>query len=188
MIEQSINKLLKPEAFSLIQGEYVDIPRCNIIKYSPVSTVSDSDNNRAYAELPAIPLSLPLNMGVWQVNSSSAAFEPYIPINSQDWSVMGVSFSSGAQSGGINSSYLEQQIGFYVEGTRIYFTKDIKTQGIDNVDVHLLVSDLSQVGDNDLLPINPEIESSIIQDIIQSMGMGQISQAELNSKNENENR
>ena len=185
LIEQSINRNLKLETFSRFQDGFIDIPRSNIIKYSGIPTVSDAANNRAYAELPAIPPSLPMDMGVWKVSQSSSANNPYIPISSQDWEVMGTGYSNGVQSEGINASFLEQQTGFYLEGKRIYFTKDIKTAGVDAVDIHLLVSDMSQILDTDLLPINADMESTVISDVLQQISQGRISQVELNGKTEN---
>lgn len=188
MVEQAMNKILKAQTFERFTDGYIDIPRCNLIKYASQAVVADASNNRAYVDLPAIPLSLPMDMGVWLINAVGSPHTPYIPLSSQDWHVMGVSFSSGTQTGGITSSYLEGQVGYYIEGKRVYFTKDIKTDdSVDNADVTLLVADLSQLGDNDLLPLNPETESMVLEDVFNQLGLGRISQQELVAKHEVDN-
>lgn len=181
IIEQAMNRILKAQTFERFRDGYIDIPRCNVIKYTGLTVTADG--TRSYTTLPAIPISLPMDMGVWQINPTSAPHSAYIPIAAQDWAVMGVSYLNGNQTDGINTSYLEQQTGYYVEGKRIYFTSDISAV---TVDVHLLVSDLSQLGDNDVLPLSPEYELDVIQEVFRTLGLGQISQAEI-AANENSN-
>jgi len=184
LIEQAMNKILKAQTFERFRDGYIDIPRCNLIKYSSQNVTADASNNRSYVDLPALPISLPMDMGVWQINATTTPHAAYIPIAAQDWQVMGVGYTSGTQTDGINSSYLEQQTGYYVEGKRVYFTSDISA--VSTVDIHLLVSDISQSGDNDILPLSPEYESDVIQEVLRMIGMGQISQAEI-AANENSN-
>lgn len=181
IIEQAMNRILKAQTFERFRDGYIDIPRCNVIKYTGLTVTADG--TRSYTTLPAIPISLPMDMGVWQINPTSAPHSAYIPIAAQDWAVMGVSYLNGNQTDGINTSYLEQQVGYYVEGKRIYFTSDISAV---TVDIHLLVSDLSQLGDNDVLPLSPEYELDVIQEVFRTLGLGQISQAEI-AANENSN-
>ena len=100
---------------------------------------------------------------------------------------VGYDSSNNTQNAGINSSYLEQQTGYYIEGKRVYFTKDIKTAGVNNVDITLLVSDMSKFSGTDLLPVSPEIESQVIQEVLAQVSNGRISQQELAAKHENEN-
>ena len=189
LVEQAINKILKVQTFERFQEGYVDIPRCNLILYEDQAVTADATNYRAYVDLPAIPLSLPNDMGVWQINNTASPYSPYIPISSQDFAVMRVGYdsSNNNQNAGINSSYLEQQTGYYIEGKRVYFTKDIKTAGVNNVDITLLVSDMSKFSGTDLLPVSPEIESQVIQEVLAQVSNGRISQQELAAKHENEN-
>lgn len=196
LIEQAMNKVLKAQTFERFTDGYIDIPRCNLVKYQ-LNAQSESSKNRAYVDLPTLPISLPMDMGVWQVNLGSTPWSPYIPISSQDWQVMGVEYTGNTQTGGINTSYLEQQTGYYVQGRRIYFTNNITgiaelgqgdagIQVATLVEVYLLVSDLSQLGDNDILPLSPEYESDVIQEVLRMIGIGQVSQAEI-AANEDRN-
>lgn len=174
LLAQSINKVLKLQVSESFKAGQVDVPKCSLIEYTCAVT-SDSDNSRSYITLPAIPLTLPLDMGIWSIAASNAALTPYIPIPAQDIIVFQ----------GTNVSALEQQVGYYVQGKKVYFTKDITLSAngtITSVIVNLLVSDFSQIGDTDLLPISPEVESAVIEDVLNTISSGRVGQIELQTK------
>jgi hypothetical protein len=174
LVNQSINKVLKLQVAESFKAGLVDVPKCNLIEYTCAVT-SDSGNSRAYITLPAIPITLPMDMGIWSIAAPTAAMNPYIPIPAQDVLVFQ----------GTNVSALEQQIGYYVQGKLVYFTKDITLSAngsITSVKVNLLVSDFSVINDNDLLPISPEVETTIMEDVLNTLGAGKISQSELQTQ------
>jgi hypothetical protein len=174
LINQSINKVLKLQVAESFKAGMVDVPKCNLIEYTcPVT--ADSGNNRAYITLPAVPLTLPMDMGIWSIAGATGAMTPYIPIPAQDVLVFQ----------GANLSYLEGKIGYYLQGSRVYFTKNITLSAngtVTSVVVNLLIMDISKFTDNDMLPISPEVESAIIDDVLQTISNGRVSQAELASK------
>lgn len=174
LVNQSINKVLKLQVAESFKAGMIDVPKCNIVEYTCAVT-SQSGNSRAFITLPVIPITLPMDMGIWSISAANAAMTPYIPIPAQDVIVFQ----------GTNLSALEQQVGYYVQGKRIYFTKDITTVAngsITSVLVNLLVADFSTQGDNDLLLISPEVENSIIEDVLAVLGLGKIAQAELQTQ------
>jgi len=171
LVSQAINKILKLEVSESFKAGLVDIPKCSLIEYT-ATVVSDSGNSRSYVVLPVIPLTLPLNMGIWSIAATNAAMTPYIPIPAQDVLVFQ----------GANLSYLEGQIGYYVQGKKVFFTKDITLAGngsISSVLINILASDFSQLTDTDLLPISPEVESAVITEVLNIISGGRVSQAEL---------
>jgi hypothetical protein len=173
-MNQSINKVLKLQVADSFKAGLVDVPKCNLLEYTCAVT-ADAGNNRSYITLPAIPLTLPMDMGIWSIAAATGAMTPYIPIPTQDVLVFQ----------GANLSYLEGKIGYYLQGKRVYFTKNITLTAngtVTSVVVNLLVMDFSQIGDNDVLPISPEVESAIIDDVLQTISNGRVSQAELASK------
>jgi hypothetical protein len=174
IMNQSINKVLKLQVADSFKAGLVDVPKCNLLEYTCAVT-ADAGNNRSYITLPAIPLTLPMDMGIWSIAAATGAMTPYIPIPAQDVLVFQ----------GANLSYLEGKIGYYLQGKRVYFTKNITLTAngtVTSVVVNLLVMDFSQIGDNDILPISPEVESAIIDDVLQTISNGRVSQAELASK------
>ena len=171
LMNQSINKVLKLQVADSFKAGMMDVPRCNLLEYTCAVT-AETGNNRSFITLPAIPLTLPMDMGIWSIAAATGAMNPYIPIPSQDVLVFQ----------GANLSYLEGKTGYYVQGKRVYFTKNITLTAngtVTSVVVNLLVSDFSQIGDNDVLPISPEVESTIIEDVLQTISNGRVSQAEL---------
>jgi hypothetical protein len=174
LVNQSVNKVLKLQVAELFKAGLVDVPKCNLLEYTCAVT-AESGNNRSYITLPAIPLTLPMDMGIWSIAAATGAMTPYIPIPSQDVLVFQ----------GANLSYLEGKIGYYLQGKKVYFTKNITLTAngtVTSVVVNLLVSDFSQLSDTDMLPISPEVESTIIDDVLQTISNGRVSQAELASK------
>lgn len=174
LVNQSINKVLKLQVAEYFKAGMMDIPKCNLIEYTAAVT-ADAGNNRAFITLPVIPLTLPMDMGIWSIAAATGAMTPYLPIPSQDVLVFQ----------GANLSYLEGKIGYYLQGKRVYFTKNITLVAngtVTSVIVNLLTMDLSQFGDNDMLPISPEVESTIIDDVLQTISNGRVSQAELAGK------
>jgi hypothetical protein len=174
LVNQSINKVLKLQVAEYFKAGMMDIPKCNLIEFTAAVT-AEAGNNRAYIVLPVIPLTLPMDMGIWSIAAATGAMTPYLPIPSQDVLVFQ----------GANLSYLEGKIGYYLQGKRVYFTKNITLTAngtVTSVVVNLLTMDLSQFGDNEMLPISPEVESTIIDDVLQTISNGRVSQAELASK------
>ena len=176
LVNQAINKILKLEVAESFKAGLVDIPKCSLIQYT-ASVTADATNNRSFITLPVIPLTLPLDMGIWSISASNAAMTPYIPIPSQDVLVFQ----------GANLSYLEGQTGYYVQGKKVFFTKDITLAGngsISSVIINILASDFSQFADNDMLPISPEVESAVITEVLNIISGGRVSQAEMASQQE----
>ena len=176
LVNQAINKILKLEVAESFKAGLVDIPKCSLIQYT-ASVTADATNNRSFITLPVIPLTLPLDMGIWSISASNAAMTPYIPIPSQDVLVFQ----------GANLSYLEGQAGYYVQGKKVFFTKDITLAGngsISSVIINILASDFSQFADNDMLPISPEVESAVITEVLNIISGGRVSQAEMASQQE----
>lgn len=176
LVSQAINKILKLEVAESFKAGLVDIPKCSLIQYT-ATMVSEPANNRSYIVLPVIPLTLPLDMGIWSISAPNAAMTPYIPIPAQDVLVFQ----------GANLSYLEGQVGYYVQNKKVYFTKDITlvaNGSITSVIINILASDFSQFGDNDMLPISPEVESAVIAEVLNIISGGRVSQAEMASQQE----
>lgn len=174
LVNQSVNKVLKLQVADSFKAGMVDVPKCNLVEYTCTVT-AETGNNRSYITLPVIPLTLPMDMGIWSIAAATGAMTPYIPIPAQDVLVFQ----------GANLSYLEGKIGYYLQGKKVYFTKNITLTAngsVTSVIVNLLVSDFSQLSDTDMLPISPEVESAIIDDVLQIISNGRASQAELASK------
>jgi hypothetical protein len=160
LIEQSINRFLKVQVVSNIKAGNIEIPTCNIIEY----TLTPTSNT---VTLPVFPMTLPLDMGVWKVSLVSNGLA-MIPINATMSNVYGPT----------NASFLENQTGYTVKGNKIKFTTTVT----DPVVVELLVSDFGTTGENDPLPVSPDVEADVVTDVLDRISQGRISQPELNVK------
>ena len=162
-IGQVANSLLKVEYFTvnLKMGEI--IPNGTVLGlYEGVSC--ETSNGKSQATLPIKPQKLPRNMGVWAVymrkelNGNYEYDNELIPLQ------MG-------QGGLIKSQPLLNdllgQVGYECFGDKLVFTKDIKSLFPDvTLAMRLAIMDVSQYGDWDALPLLPEMEFQIKQEVV----------------------
>lgn len=160
-IGQVCNKLLKADyATNVKLGE--TIPNGSMIGlYENIAV--NNNSGKSQAVLPIKPLKLPRNMGVWgvypryEVNGVYEYDKEFIPLQ------MG---QSGLLKSQAMINDLLGQVGYEVFGDRVFFTKDIKTLFPDVVvAMRLVIMDISQYGDYDPLPILPEMEWDIKQEV-----------------------
>lgn len=63
-------------------------------------------------------------------------------------------------------SDLMGHIGYETRGSAVVFHKDITIDGIDKVNMRLVVADIGQYGEYDTLPISTDMEMQIVEDLI----------------------
>lgn len=162
-IGQVANSLLKVEHFSVNEKTGEKIPNGSVLGfYEGIECFTW--NGKSKCTLPIKPLKLPRNMGVfavypkYEVNGNYELDKEFIPIQ------MG--------QGGLLRSQpmindLLGQVGYENFGNELIFTKDIKTLFPDVViAMRLAIMDISMYGDYDILPILPEQEWAIKQEVI----------------------
>lgn len=159
LVGQVINRLLKLEhaSVNMASGDMYP-PHTLITQYSiTLSGTMNSDGAMVdkFAKLPVMPISLPRNMGVWSVSMSATEFIPFqsgqeTMISSQD-----------------QLQYLENQIGYYVEGDVVRFTKDPSGSSIR---IKLLIIDPTVMGEYDYLAIPAEMEEVVVKEVLTLLG------------------
>lgn len=160
---QVANQLLKVEHFSVNEKMAEKIDNGAVIGwYEDISVTSF--NGKSTATLPIKPIKLPRNMGVFGIypkyesNGNYELDKEFIPLQ------MGQSALLKSQPM-IND--LLGQIGYENYGISIVFTKDIKTMFPNIVlAMRLAVLDFSQYDDYSILPLLPEQEWQIKQEVI----------------------
>lgn len=160
---QVINGLLKVDYFNVNEKIGETIPNGSVLGwYEGIEVVSS--NGKSKATLPIKPLKLPRDMGVWAVypkyttNGNYELDNEFIPLQ------MG-------QAGLLKSqpmiNDLLGQVGRETFGMQLNFTKDIKSMYPDIVlGMWLAIMDISLYGDYDPLPILPEQEWAVIQEVV----------------------
>jgi len=154
LIGQVYNQLLKAERYNnLNEG---DRQASNSIIASYDNVLVKPWKSKSKIDLPAVPLSLPRNMGVWYVAPMDDPFEPFIPLQAGQYSmiknhVVGL---------------LENKTGYEVHGRELVFTKDLEKEGIEKVFLQLILLDIEDYGETDPLPLPPEIEGTVISQVL----------------------
>jgi len=166
-VGQVINQLLKIEHFSVNEKMNEKIPNGSVLAWYEGIAVTSS-NGKSKCSLPIKPIKLPRDMGVFGVypkytlDGNYELDKEFIPMQ------MGQSALLKSQPM-IND--LLGQVGRETMGSEIWFTKDIKALYPDVVlAMRLVVMDISQYGDYDILPVLPEQEWQIKQEVIKLYG------------------
>lgn len=151
IIDQVANEMLAAEQMQQAQAGMIDIPTCMIATYTAQAVTSSG--GVFSTNLPAFPIQLPMDMGVWAVypEPSGAAL---IPIKTDFWDLL------RAEDEGL----LENQAGFYVEGRKIIYTKD---PAVSTVKIKLLIVDPSLLGEYDPYPIPADMEFGLIARVVE---------------------
>jgi hypothetical protein len=155
LINQVANELLGLQMQNGFKTGSIIIPSTIIATYS--NHAVKQEHGRYYALLPVFPLSLPRNVGIFSVIPQSGAplvdGKPFIPLTQEDWDLLRDT----------DEGLLEDQIGYYVEGRQVFFTKNPL---VTVVKFKLLISDPALMGDGDPYPITPEIEATLIERVL----------------------
>jgi hypothetical protein len=159
---QVINSLLKTDYLTINAAVKETIPNGTTIGlYEDIDVVSY--NGKSKASLPIKPLKLPRNMGIW------AIYPKYESTGSYDLDKEFIPLQMG-QGALIKSQPLINdlmgQVGYENFGMDVIFTKDLKTL-FPNIKLamRLAIMDISMYGDYDPLPILPEQEWQVIQEV-----------------------
>lgn len=157
-----INQLLKTEYFSVNVATRETIPNGMCLGlYEDIPVISY--NGKSKATLPIKPMKLPRNMGIWGIYPKYT----YAGFYEFDKEFIPLQMGQGAL---INSQPLVNeilgQVGYENYGLDIIFTKDIKTIYPDiTLAMRLAIMDISLYSDYEPLPILPEQEWQVIQEV-----------------------
>ena len=158
-----INQLLKTEHFAINEKLGEKIPNGSILGLYEGIAVTSLGNGKSKAMLPIKPLKLPRNIGVF------AIYPKYTTLGHYEYDKEFIPLQMG-QGGLLKSQPLLNdimgQVGYENFGLEVIITKDIKQFFPDVVlAMRLAIMDISQYGDYDILPILPEQEWTVIQEV-----------------------
>lgn len=165
-IGQVVNQLLKIDYLQINAKMGEVIPNGSVLGlYESVSVTKYKSVSQA--TLPIKPLKLPRNMGVWSVWQTDKPQTEFIPIQMGQFNLL--------QSQPLIND-LMGQVGYECFGNQLVFTKDLTVPGESiTVDMRLAIMDISKYGDYDILPILPEMEWVVKQEIVKLYSGEQIS-------------
>lgn len=162
---QVANQMLKMEYFAQLTPLQEFIPGgAAIATYENNLVVPWSNTSKT--TLPAMPIRLPRNLGVYQIFAQTDYFSEFIPLQLGEASII--------QSQGIVGK-LSGAIGYEVSGLDVIFTQDLTTPNVPvYVTVRLVILDFTQYDDYTALPLPPEMEWPIKQQVLQLYSMEQV--------------
>lgn len=161
LVNQIGNKLLKLQFVEnmnlgenipngLAIAEYNNMP---IVKY----------NNVSKSVLPAYPIKLPMNMGLYEIFATGDVTSTFIPLQQGDIAML-------ASMPLLNAIF--PYTGYELRGMNVVYSKDLTNNGQSSptVTIRLVVLDFSQYGDTDILPIDASQEYDIITEVCKFYG------------------
>lgn len=161
-----INQRLKMEhvSMNMVAGDLVP-PFAMIATYEGVA-VTPYAKDAAYcvATLPAQPIALPRNMGIWRVMQTGGIMTEVIPVRTSELAQLHYDDTT-------NIKYiLQDQLAYEPLGRdKILFYADDTVVGA-TVDIQLLVVDPSVIGEYDVLPLPPDMEMDVIKEVLTILG------------------
>jgi hypothetical protein len=165
LVGQVVNRLLKVEHYqAMTDGDVV--PNGFVIATYDNVAVTQYKDDYSSCTLPAMPIRLPKNMGVFHIGGVDDPFNSYIPIPTGLYQMI---------SEEPLISDLLGQIGYEVFGNLVVFTKDLTAESpaINTVLMRLVVMDVSQLTDYDPLPIPADMEVEVIKETLKMLGVKQ---------------
>jgi hypothetical protein len=158
-VEQAFGSVVKTQIFQNRQEGIQDINGQFI--YSFVIPIGmDARQGLPYSVLPANTLNLPYDQGVYDVSFTKDRSTNFkrVPNNF-------LSLTRGLKIGGLGGN-----IGFYVEGNRLYYVNLPEDNEIEEIMVKL-VSPIQGLDDNESVEIPLEIQEEIVKRTVQMYGL-----------------
>jgi hypothetical protein len=154
---QVINGLIKTQHLTEEMAGGEAIPDGTVLaEYDNVAV--ESYKGVARCTLPAMPVKMPLNIGIFHVSRTDDIINGFIPFEAGQIQMIGEE--------PLLSDILGQ-VGYEPRGKYLIFNRDIKTNQdeykISEVYMLLAVKDLSLYGDFEMLPISSSMEIDVIQ-------------------------
>jgi len=174
LVAQVINTLFKTERVTAISGMGDFDPTGMLIATYDNQEVYEYKDRSAVA-LPVFPITLPMNMGIWYVCPSDDIDNFFVPMQS-------------AQAGLTKTIKLlnnyENRVGYEPSGKELVFTSNLLNRDtpITRVMMKLLVSDVSDLGEYDPLPIPADMEAVVIQEVSKLLGIRKPTEKDNNPK------
>lgn len=154
-VGQVANALLRAQHFDTLKAGENAPENLSIVEY-PKQPLTTYGGKKAICKLPAIPVSLPRQQGIWQVSKDEFFNCIGIPVQSGQGVLLNVQ--------DVISDLFDQ---WYYEpnGTSIIVTPDLTIDNTDGLYFRLIITDVNSLGDYDPLPVPASIEADIISQV-----------------------
>lgn len=166
-IGQVCNQLLKTEHIAINEKLGEKIPNGSVVAtYDGIATLSTT-NGKSKAVLPIKPLKLPRNIGIFSVYLTNYPDDEFIPLQMGQLALIKTQPMINEVLG---------QTSYENYGMELSFNKDLPLLfPSETITIRAVVTDISQLDDYDPLPIPPEMEWTIKQEVLKLYGAEGIS-------------
>lgn len=158
VIPQKIASILKMQHFSVTLPSGERIPENLMIATYDDVELTTFNGKRSQATLPIMPISLPRNMGVYEVDRYEDFRCPFIPLMAGQNSLL---------RGQPMISDLLDQVGYEVYGDKVILSKDLTIDNVTTIYLRLIVLDINAYDDYTKLPIPADYEEQLILDLVE---------------------
>ena len=163
IVIQVVNGMIRAQHFTETMAGGESIPDGMMLaEYDNVPV--EKYKNVSRATLPVMPVSLPMNMGIFHIGKVDDIINGFVPFQPGELQMIGEEPMI---------SNILGQIGYEPRGKYVVFNKDITTNQaeyrITEVYMQLVVKDVSLYGDYDLLPIPASMEFELISATFQAL-------------------
>jgi hypothetical protein len=164
-IEQERNRLIKQELFQSMQmGEY-NI-NGNFISTYVVSVNEDNNKRMKYSNIPVTPISLPNDMGLFQVSFEKDQLNTFVRMANGSLGLYNNLASSKLLNRiGFVESGLTSSCATGASGVRIYYNQNMSD--CSNTVLVKVVATSESIQENEPFPIAPEMQSLIIRSVVE---------------------
>lgn len=134
-------------------------PENLMIAEYPKVPLTTYGGKKSTATLPATPVRLIRNMGVWMVSTD------------EFFNCIGIPMGSGQMDllrGQNMISDLMGQWGYEINGRKVITTRDLTIDGTDGLYFRLLISDIAFLSEDEPMPVPADYEAEIVQSVYQS--------------------
>ena len=160
-IEQKMNADFKMQHFSQTLASGDCIPEhAMIATYEDVAVTPYLDGLKSIATLPVMPISLPRNMGVFEIYDPKYPQNLFIPLLPQQEILL--------RSQPLINDVLGQ-VSYTPYRNKVIFNTNLpllNNAATSTVEMRLLVMDISTYGEGDALPIPPDYEAGLIEYLV----------------------
>lgn len=155
MVEQQYAYQIKVSLFSSYKvGEAIN-PGQYVVTFEDVPVKTSITRKRDYIDLPARFVDLPGGRGLWSIGPMGNDYDKFIPLK----------LGSANFSKVYNVPFLQDNVGFELEGLRAYFTKDLIVNNLTSCLVQLV----TPADPNFNIPA--DFDMSVIQGVLTLLGI-----------------
>lgn len=153
LVNQVSMKKLGAQFYERLQMDDYSVPGCMITTYRDLPIEKDEVSGSLFTKLPVHPISLALDMGVYEVTDSANPTSDILPLRSGQFNLLG-------------PEVIKRQNWYIYEGDRITYSQSVANSNIEKVTVKLLVNDINKISDYEPYPITADIEADVIMEVL----------------------